>query len=1268
MINLSNREKEVLTLIAYEHTIHEIADKLYISSHTAHSHRKNLFRKMQVRNMAGLVRRGFELGLLSTSKILSACSQKALLHHRTRTSLSSIILIISCMLSGTELFSQLNNQNDVIAKTHVEYDSCSRMAVVTFPLNNTGEICPTVNILRWMELYSQNPISGETLEAKLSASATTGFIHEGSCNLTSFTTPVEANYYCRPWDLCSDGNRVRFELKQGTEVPGGIEGERYAVVTVPSLTGIIRLLGDYDIDNSGADNGFDVNFLKQDLSPGADCSGYKTSGISFSPNIRHVKVASLPFPVCGDIGKVSTTSIMDALSANHSEYLRAKRGEPFSFLVHVGSFNQVILAPFEVLYITDAGTQNESIQSIYQSSLVSPTGFTTTGNLQTFPISHTPQKGSLGDVIQIKITESSGSIYNMYIPVAVEGVVVDTVPILGSLITPQIPYMIVHDPPGDGSFGEFIQGTKYCRTSTTTYEEALGGGFEVVVKVGLAGSAGLLGVDVPYEFTAGVKQEFSYTETETTTDATERCFEVTNGFRTSDVQLNPGERSDLFIGLGETWYYGIFDDVVIDQCDFSIINRFTYYPDANGFTDFALTASDIQQDIDRQLAIANNPDSSTLVRDRAFNQVEVWRNVLETNEENKANVSQQSKIKSYTYGANNAQSYEEVLTISELSTRSFDVAIESTTALNLTMMVGGTGFSGGPEISFTQNDGETTDSSTTDTEVLRYTLADDDQGDIFHVTAYRDPDYGTPIFTLDNGTKTSCPYEGGIQRDQPRLYAEWFSGGILSCGSQNDSTDIFISDIPRDQRAFLNLQVCNDGLEERPFRIELENNNKGAVVELASTVLNNVNNVIEQDVFAQQCTTLILQIGRNQGDAPSGYNVDSLDYYDDLTLKLYPNCEDGPGLPSPIESESVEITISTYYGDVPLPACAQACPDIDQDGIDNCEDLCFSKIDAALHFDGINDYVEAPTFPALDNLNQSDFSISAWVYPTDDGFNTIASKGSGFGGNTSFIFLITDFSDPFFAPNFRGKLALYIGDGLGGHWFVAGSSIQVPLNRWSHVTVSFIEDLGTTASNVRFWINGVYQGVSDGFILSNLYGSSSDPLQIGRQGNVFSGNPFMGAIDELTFWSKSFSPFEEITLMTQRPDTTDPNLLVYFDFNDAPACLDNMSNTTLKNLTSNAADGTLHNFMLQSGCNSNWTSGCNQIINCSGCPDNLIIDSSQGILTGIYSASQKIMIMPGAQFISGTSITLDAPTVEMMADVQVPITTILEIQQNGCQQ
>ena len=64
---LTRREKEILQLIIDEYTTDEMAAKLFISPTTVISHRKSLLRKLNVKNVAGLVRKTFEFGLLDTN-------------------------------------------------------------------------------------------------------------------------------------------------------------------------------------------------------------------------------------------------------------------------------------------------------------------------------------------------------------------------------------------------------------------------------------------------------------------------------------------------------------------------------------------------------------------------------------------------------------------------------------------------------------------------------------------------------------------------------------------------------------------------------------------------------------------------------------------------------------------------------------------------------------------------------------------------------------------------------------------------------------------------------------------------------------------------------------------------------------------------------------------------------------------------------------------------------------------------------------------------
>ena len=63
-VHLTDREKEVLKLIAEEYTTQEIADSLFLSKHTIESYRKNLIAKLQVKNLAGLTKHAIKMGLL----------------------------------------------------------------------------------------------------------------------------------------------------------------------------------------------------------------------------------------------------------------------------------------------------------------------------------------------------------------------------------------------------------------------------------------------------------------------------------------------------------------------------------------------------------------------------------------------------------------------------------------------------------------------------------------------------------------------------------------------------------------------------------------------------------------------------------------------------------------------------------------------------------------------------------------------------------------------------------------------------------------------------------------------------------------------------------------------------------------------------------------------------------------------------------------------------------------------------------------------------
>ncbi len=63
-ISLTARQKEVLLLVAQGHTNREIGEQLDISIRTVEVHRFNLMRRLEVRNVAQLLRQGMLLRLI----------------------------------------------------------------------------------------------------------------------------------------------------------------------------------------------------------------------------------------------------------------------------------------------------------------------------------------------------------------------------------------------------------------------------------------------------------------------------------------------------------------------------------------------------------------------------------------------------------------------------------------------------------------------------------------------------------------------------------------------------------------------------------------------------------------------------------------------------------------------------------------------------------------------------------------------------------------------------------------------------------------------------------------------------------------------------------------------------------------------------------------------------------------------------------------------------------------------------------------------------
>ncbi|MCB0687464.1 MAG: hypothetical protein KDC53_13105, partial [Saprospiraceae bacterium] len=310
--------------------------------------------------------------------------------------------------------------------------------------------------------------------------------------------------------------------------------------------------------------------------------------------------------------------------------------------------------------------------------------------------------------------------------------------------------------------------------------------------------------------------------------------------------------------------------------------------------------------------------------------------------------------------------------------------------------------------------------------------------------------------------------------------------------------------------------------------------------------------------------------------------------------------------------------------------------DDDCDDIINYADLCPGVVDASLDFDGIDDHIIVPHQPDL-NVLEGDFTFTAWVHPNYDSRpKTILSKGVS-------IWILSIY---------QNKIALFV----NGQWLY--SDTDVPTETWSHVAVSY----NHSSNNLSFYLNGAPDGIKS-YSVPVTSNNDTLPMYIARQGHNCNCNFFWGGLDEMSIWSKALDATEIMHVMTNTSSKHAPGLVAAYGFNDSQPYVLPGSDTLSE--TTKTHPGSLVNFEVQTIL-SRWRPGSNKIENCLLCTDILELSASMGTLEGIYEAGSEIRIKTGTIFSPGKNVTLYAPTISMEPDVTVPQTTVLNINQSGC--
>jgi hypothetical protein len=462
-------------------------------------------------------------------------------------------------------------------------------------------------------------------------------------------------------------------------------------------------------------------------------------------------------------------------------------------------------------------------------------------------------------VFQIEITrdnwfthEIKRTNYTIAIPYVVEGVVNPNVPMALNasgqprvITQPSLPVSILHAPPGDQSYSRMETNKTTCQSvenSITTDLAQTGFGS---LKLGYAGSVGFV---VQIEIEAYV--EFSASGTEGNTNVkisnTETCVSTTTGFGTS-----PGAGEDLFICEGLDYNYGIYEQVVINpNYTFSIKKGLAMVPLSSSKRLNLLTKSNIEDQIITLAADTLNMAIPLKDRIQFKNQLNVWKQIIAINDANIANASVANPAFPALIDIADGAIFDNTTSISTSQTQTLivDNYVEAEVGIQGVVNIGGSGFSAGYNMRTSKSYGQTKSSTSSDTQTMTMYINDDDTdgpGDLLKINIYRDPMFGTPLFKLQNGSRTSCPYEGGIQRDQPVLQHALAPVDTLVVPNATLNTTVSFP-----------LRICNNSAEVRDYKLRLNNNN-GALVNVEEGLLFNMFSAIPAKVGGVMgCRTL----------------------------------------------------------------------------------------------------------------------------------------------------------------------------------------------------------------------------------------------------------------------------------------------------------------------------------------------------------------------------------------------------------------------------
>lgn len=433
---------------------------------------------------------------------------------------------------------------------------------------------------------------------------------------------------------------------------------------------------------------------------------------------------------------------------------------------------------------------------------------------------------------------------------------------------PETPFIVLRDPPGDGSYATIEKGETFCRNLSSFAFNSNGAGINVVtdfapdVKIST-----FFGVaDVEFGGVAGPDFTALVTKEKVNERTTEYCLTSTQKFSTSDGDLVTGPHGgDLFIGGALNVEFGFVDVVKFDSTLCEAFDSLAINFGAKDFaTTFMYSEYYIRNTVLYQLEeLKNNvPPADTLLY---FNSIKNWNKILNDNATLKKNAKVVRNI-SVAAGA----VYESSMTIDTTVVNYTESSVNSQEDLKIVAEFSFNGVGGGVNLlsEFQQVSGSGKGSTNSNEITTSYVISDNDELDAFSIDIAEDPVYKTPVFKVKAG-QSSCPWEPGTAKREG-VYLESVDGP-------------FRTDVPADQPAVYKFLLHNTSATNETwtyaFTAGPESNPHSAKIFCNGAPMNQI-----QWYAIPWGTTIPVTVTLERGPVEYDYN--------DLEIVLYSACED----------------------------------------------------------------------------------------------------------------------------------------------------------------------------------------------------------------------------------------------------------------------------------------------------------------------------------------------------------------------------------------